>query len=242
MALKLLVSPINSSEAMEALTGGADIIDVKNPSEGSLGANFPWVIRSVCEAVKGRAPVSAAIGDFDFKPGTASLAALGAAASGAHYIKVGLYGTKTAEEAFELMRAVSRTISDFDAGRKMVAAGYADYSRINSVSLMEIPEIGADVDADVVMVDTGIKDGKSSFDFLGEEGLFAFVDAARDQGLECALAGALKFENVEALRRLAPDIVGVRGVVCGGDRMSTIKGELVREFKRAIAGKRAVVG
>ncbi len=234
--MKLLVSPINSSEAVEALVGGADIIDVKNPSEGSLGANFPWVIRSVCEAMKGKAPVSAAIGDFDFKPGTASLAALGAAVSGAHYIKVGLFGTKTAQEAFELMRAVSRTISDFDADKKMVAAGYADYDRINSVSLMELPEIGADVDADVVMVDTGIKDGKSSFEFLGEEGMCEFVDATHDQGLECALAGALKFKDVPALRRLAPDIVGVRGVVCGGDRMSTIKRELVVEFKKAVVG------
>ena len=41
----LLISPINTKEAFEAIEGGADIVDVKNPSEGSLGANFPWVIR-----------------------------------------------------------------------------------------------------------------------------------------------------------------------------------------------------
>ena len=34
---KLLVSPTNLEEAKSCLCGGADIIDVKNPSEGSWG-------------------------------------------------------------------------------------------------------------------------------------------------------------------------------------------------------------
>jgi uncharacterized protein (UPF0264 family) len=47
--MKLLISPINKEEAIIASRGGADIVDVKNPKEGSLGANFPWVIRDVKE-------------------------------------------------------------------------------------------------------------------------------------------------------------------------------------------------
>ncbi|MEM0353700.1 MAG: (5-formylfuran-3-yl)methyl phosphate synthase, partial [Archaeoglobaceae archaeon] len=79
----VLVSPKDLSEALEAIEGGADIIDVKNPSEGSLGANFPWVIRDVANiAKKYRKEVSATTGDMPFKPGTASLAALGAAIAG----------------------------------------------------------------------------------------------------------------------------------------------------------------
>lgn len=39
--MRLLVSPMNMEEAQAALAGGADILDVKNPKEGSLGANFP---------------------------------------------------------------------------------------------------------------------------------------------------------------------------------------------------------
>ncbi len=37
--MKLLVSPYTVEEAGEVLKGRADIIDVKNPKEGSLGAN-----------------------------------------------------------------------------------------------------------------------------------------------------------------------------------------------------------
>ena len=33
----LLISPINHDEAIESIEGGADIVDVKNPKEGSLG-------------------------------------------------------------------------------------------------------------------------------------------------------------------------------------------------------------
>ena len=40
--MQLLVSPSSIDEARRS--GAADIIDVKKPSEGSLGANYPWVI------------------------------------------------------------------------------------------------------------------------------------------------------------------------------------------------------
>jgi hypothetical protein len=232
--VKLLVSPLSVEEAIEALDGGADIIDVKNPDEGSLGANFPWVIQSVKTAVGKKVPVSATIGDMEFKPGTAALAALGAALAGADYIKVGLFGVKNEEQAFRMMKKVSKAVKDYNPDKKVVAAGYADYTRINSVSPFVLPSVCEKADVDIVMVDTGIKDGKSSFEFMGEDGLSEFVELAHSCGLECALAGTLKFENVDALKRIKPDIVGVRGVVCGGDRKSSIKKELVKKFKESL--------
>ncbi|MCJ7722212.1 hypothetical protein MUO98_07410, partial [Candidatus Bathyarchaeota archaeon] len=41
--MKLLVSVVDKTEALESIRGGANILDVKNPKEGSLGANFPRV-------------------------------------------------------------------------------------------------------------------------------------------------------------------------------------------------------
>ncbi|MEA3324614.1 MAG: (5-formylfuran-3-yl)methyl phosphate synthase [Euryarchaeota archaeon] len=229
--MKLLVSPINPTEAKAALDGGADIVDVKNPKEGSLGANFPWMIRAVIEAIESKKPVSATIGDFNFKPGTASLAALGAATSGADYIKIGLYDIQTTDQAEELLSNVVQSIKGCDPNKFAVAAAYADYRRINSISPLLLPEVGAKVGADVVMIDTGIKDGKSLFEFMGEEELTRFVDDARGLGLTTALAGTIKFEDLDVLRRINPDILGIRGVVCGGDRNAEIKQELVEEFK-----------
>jgi len=228
--MKLLVSPINKEEAIIASRGGADIVDVKNPKEGSLGANFPWVIRDIKEVVNGRQPISATIGDFNYKPGTAALAAMGAAAAGADYIKVGLYDIQTEAQALELLTKITRAVKDYDPSKKVVASGYSDYKRINSISPFLLPAVAAEAGVDVVMVDTGIKDGKSTFEFMDERELKEFTDLAHEHGLENAIAGSLKFEDLPVLERIGPDIIGVRGMVCGGDRRTAIRQELVEKL------------
>ena len=104
--MRLLVSVVSADEVEAALAGGADIVDVKNPVEGSLGAPSPAVIAQVRAAVAADVPVSAAIGDMPNLPGTAALAALGAARSGATFVKVGLWGVSTESEAVALLRTV----------------------------------------------------------------------------------------------------------------------------------------
>ncbi|MDY6964921.1 MAG: (5-formylfuran-3-yl)methyl phosphate synthase [Halobacteriota archaeon] len=227
--MRLLVSPINVKEARAAVDGGADIIDVKNPKEGSLGANFPWMIRSIKDAI-GDETLSATLGDLNYKPGTASLAALGAAVAGAEYIKVGLW-VKTADEALDMVKNVVRSVKEFDSEKKVVAASYSDYKRLGLVSPFELPGIGKKAGADVVMVDTGRKDGKTTFDFLSEDELMKFLTDARESGLQTAIAGSIGFKEIEALKRIDPDIIGVRGIVCGGDRNSSIKEGLVKDLK-----------
>ena len=228
--MKLLVSPINREEAIIASRGGADIIDVKNPKEGSLGANFPWIIRDVKEVVNGRQPISATIGDFNYKPGTASLAALGAAAAGADYIKVGLYDIQTEAQALDLLTRVTRAVKDYDSTKRVVASGYSDYTRINSISPFLLPAVAAEAEVDVVMVDTAIKDGKSTFEFMDGNELKKFTDLSHEYGLENAIAGSLKFNDLPVLEKIGPDIIGVRGMVCGGDRNTAIRQELVEKL------------
>ena len=229
--MKLLVSPINTEEAIAAANGGADIIDVKNPKEGSLGANFPWVIRSVKEAVNSTRPISATIGDMNYKPGTASLAALGAAVAGAEYVKVGLFDIQTREQALDMAEHVVRSVNDYDPTKKVVISGYADYKRINSIPVSELPSVCAECGADVVMMDTGIKDGRSAFEFMTNEELSSFVSSAKDMGLLSAIAGTIKFEDIDNLNQIDPDIIGIRGCVCGGDRSTSIQQSLVEELK-----------
>ncbi len=230
--MKLLVSPIDIDEAVIAEKGGADIIDVKNPKEGSLGANFPWVIQAVRAKVAG--PLSATIGDFNYKPGTASLAALGAAVAGADYIKVGLYDIKTDEQAFELLSCVVRAVKTYDRNKIVVASGYSDYRRIGSIPALQLPPVAQLAGCDVVMVDTGLKDGRSTFEFMDNDELQAFVDSAHSNGLECALAGSIKFDDIPAIRKIGSDIIGVRGLVCGGNRNDGIRAELVAKLRASM--------
>lgn len=231
--MKLWISPIDVGEAIIAKNGGADIIDVKNPSEDSLGADFTWIIRAVKEAI-GDTPMGAAIGDFDYyKPENASLAAFGAAAAGAEYIKIGLM-IKDGEESKDLIKSVARSVKDFNDRKKVVAAAYSDFEMLNTISPFELLDFAPTAGADVVMVDTGIKDGRSTFEFLSMSELKDFVKQAKGERMLAALAGSLKFEDMKKVKEINPDVVGVRGVVCEGDRNSRISQEKVNKLNKLI--------
>ena len=221
--MQLLVSPSSVDEAKRS--AAADIIDVKKPSEGSLGANFPWIIREI-KAISDK-PVSAAIGDFDYKPGGASLAAYGAACAGADYIKIGL-AFDGLEKARDVIGAVVKAVKDEFPKKYVVIAAYSDYQRMGSISPFDMAPIAADCGADYAMVDTGIKDRKSTFEFMNEDDLTKFTKSNKALGLGTALAGSLVFQDIEALKRINPDIIGVRGMVCGGDRNATVREDLIK--------------
>ena len=84
------------------------------------------------------------------------------------------------------------------------------------------------------MVDTGKKDGRCTFEFMDEDALSRFVEIGHDTGLGVALAGSLVFDDLPALRRIEPDIIGVRGMVCGGDRTAKLQESLVLQAMAAI--------
>lgn len=234
--MRVLISPRDIKEAVESVEGGAHIIDVKNPAEGSLGASFPWIITEIKNmALRHGKQVSATIGDMDYKPGTASLAALGAAYCGADYIKIGLYGAKTKDEAFNMLKPAVRSVKEFDENKQVVAAAYADHSLIGSISPHILPKVGKKAQVDGVMIDTAVKDGSTLFDHLEIPQLEDFICQSRDRDLFCALAGNIKTEHISALKNLKPDIIGVRTVVCKEGRNSKIERELVSNFITEIA-------
>ncbi|MDD4136966.1 MAG: (5-formylfuran-3-yl)methyl phosphate synthase [Methanoregula sp.] len=222
--MQLLVSPSSITEARHSTA--ADIIDVKKPSEGSLGANFPWVIREIKEFAQ--KPVSAAIGDFEYKPGGASLAAYGAACAGADYVKIGL-AFDGRDHARDLITAVVRAVKDEFPKKYVVIAAYSDFERMHSISPFDMAPVAAECGADFAMVDTGIKDGESTFAFMDEKTLRSFTEGNRKLGLGTALAGSLKFEDIDALKRIDPEIIGVRGMVCGGDRNAAVREDLIKK-------------
>lgn len=233
--LLLLISPDGVEEALDCAKAAQhlDIVDVKKPDEGSLGANYPWVIREIREAVPADKPVSATVGDVPYKPGTVAQAALGAAVSGATYIKVGLYGCTTPEQAIDVMRGVVRAVKDYRPDAFVVASGYADAHRIGCVNPLALPDIARRSGSDAAMLDTAIKDGTRLFDHVPPDVCAEFVRRAHEAGLLAALAGSVQVGDLGELTRIGTDIVGVRGAVCaGGDRTTgRIQPELVAAFR-----------
>ena len=224
--MKVLISLVDEEEAAEAIAGGADIIDVKNPKEGALGANFPWVIKRIRKITPKKIEVSCTLGDMPNFPGATSLAAAGAATTGVNYLKAGLSELKTKDEAVYLMRNVVRAVRECDPTIKVACVGYADAERTGSLNPLLIPEIAYKAEADFAMIDTAVKDGNSLFTFLTADTLKRFMAKSRDRGLKVALAGSLKKEDLPAIYALGADVVGLRSVACtGGDR---IKGRITK--------------
>jgi hypothetical protein len=230
--MKVLVSPQCLDEARLLVELGVDIIDVKNPAEGSLGAPLPSVVQEIAQYCNSRGvPASATLGDLPFKPGTAALAAFGLAQLGVRYIKAGLYGSSTRQQATELLSAVVDAAGMVDETIAIVAAGYADYRAFGGVAPHDLLHAASATRCAVVMLDTADKRGGNLVDVLGERALGDFVASAHDANLIVALAGSIGAMHFPVLARLRAEIVGVRGALCHGrDRSQRIDARLAREF------------
>jgi len=235
--VRLLVSVVDGAEARTAAAAGADIVDVKNPAEGSLGAPSPAAIAGVRAAVPETLPVSAALGDMPDLPGTAALAALGAARSGARYVKVGLWGVSTEDDAVALLRAVRDGVAGVP-GAIVVAGAYADARRVAHAPLAPelLPRVARAAGVGVCLLDTAIKDGRGLLHWLSPDALTAFADEAHEAGLEVALAGALGAEDLPVVAAAGADIAGVRSAACGnGRRTGPLDASRVRALRAACA-------
>src|SRR5262249_14206859 len=89
---KLLVSVRSEAEARAALAGGAAIIDVKEPSLGSLGMASRIIWRRVRRVVPRSTIVSVALGELTDWTASDRIAVPGRSWTGIGYRKVGLAG------------------------------------------------------------------------------------------------------------------------------------------------------
>jgi uncharacterized protein (UPF0264 family) len=241
-SVKLLVSVVSVDEARRALAGGADIIDVKDPSRGPLGAPAPDVLTEVVLAVGDAAPVSVALGDPPNVPAAAARAARGAELGGAHYVKVGLAAMAELDDATALIGAVKDAVS---ARTSVIAVAYADASALDPPALAPacLPALVERTGIAGALVDTHVKDGSGLYRWLSESELTDLIVRTHRAGGSFAVAGQLALGE---LRRVPADVAGVRSAVCrGGERVAALDADrvaaAVAEVRAgAVAGQAAV--
>jgi (5-formylfuran-3-yl)methyl phosphate synthase len=229
--VKLLVSVVDAAEARLAVAGGVDIVDVKNPAEGSLGAPAPGVIAQVRDALPSDMPLSAALGDLPCLPGTAALAALGAARAGAVYVKLGLWGVSGAEDAVATLRAARVAV---DGEAEVVAVAYADAARVprRPLAASELVVAAQQAGVNGCLIDTAVKDGRGLLSWIAPDALAELVAAAHDAGLEIALAGELRAEDLVTVLATGADIAGVRSAACReGQRTAPLDPERIAQLR-----------
>ncbi len=226
----LLVSVRSAEEAAEALSAGADLIDVKDPARGPLGMAHHEAVAAVVAAVGRKVPVSAALGEWSPDILTAAHWHLELPLA---YVKWGLAGYKGGpawgEELLETRRQVP-------AGVEVVAVAYADWERANSVPPAEVARFAKRFRYRAFLLDTFAKDGKTLLDWMSPAEVAELVAGLRRGMVQVAVGGSLKLEQVKQLKEAAPDWFAVRGAVCaGGKRDGVLDPVRVKKWKEALA-------
>jgi uncharacterized protein (UPF0264 family) len=221
--MDLLVSVRSADEARAALAGGAGLIDVKEPSHGSLGFAGARTVAAVVRAVAGRRPVSAALGELaegNAPPREASLA----------YVKWGL----SAQDGSDWRARLGEEASRLPAGCRPVAVAYADWRRARAPSPAEVCAFACSRHWGAFLADTWEKDGTTLLDWLGVGELGRLCGDCRGAGVKVALAGSLGEREAGVLAPLRPDWLAVRGAVCRGGRAGAVDGDAVRRLAEAV--------
>ncbi|HEU4459800.1 MAG TPA: (5-formylfuran-3-yl)methyl phosphate synthase [Methylibium sp.] len=230
---QLLVSVRDEHEALSAAEAGADLIDMKEPRAGALGALGFDAVERIAARLREHAPgrrLSATVGD-PLPPTAANVAATLArvrrmAACGVDDVKVGI-----AADGAPLIDALA-------AGRWGTATIVPVLIADDGVAPALLARACAGPFA-ALMLDTFDKRGGSLIERRSEAELRGFVEAVRSSGKLCGLAGSLRTADLPVLRRLGADFAGFRGAVCDGDRAHALDPRRVAALKAALpAGAR----
>jgi len=229
----LMVSVQNLAEALEAIKGGADIVDVKNLQEALVGSAHPRVVKEVREAVPPENHASVTLGVVPNQVGTVAMAVYTAGVLKATSVKVGFMNTEY-KAAVEILLASKEALEGTDT--KLIGSLFADNPLYDGLDSHHMVRLAKDGQCDGFLIDTLTKDGRNLFDFLDESELRDMVFEGKEAGMSTALSGHLRVEDLDELARINPDIVGVRGAVCQkGDRTTGVHWEAVSAFKEQLS-------
>jgi dihydroneopterin aldolase len=219
----MLASVTGVDEAEIALSGSVDIVDLKDPKAGALGAVSTQTIRRTISFIAGRAPVSAVCGDLPMEPETIRAKAEEIAATGVDYVKIGFFPSANAA-------ACAKALESLAARTKLIAVLFADLAPD-----FELLPMLAKHRFHGAMVDTAIKANGRLLDHLPPERIPGFIDRTKSLGLMVGLSGSLEAPDIPRLLPFAPDFLGFRGALCGqSGRAGSISAEALSQIRELV--------
>src|SRR5215470_10297947 len=219
----LLASVTDTDEAGIAVAHGADVVDLKDPSKGALGAWSVEAVRTGVRAVAGRRPVSAVTGDLPMEPEVITAAVRDMAQAGVDYVKVGLFPGPRRVECIRALAALA-------PGSKIVGVVFAD-----AEPAFDLVPVMAECGFAGAMLDTAHKGTGRLLDRMDMATLKDFVGRCQSNSLMAGLAGSLEAPDVPRLLLLGPDVLGFRGALCAEqDRRGRIDATALRMLRELI--------
>jgi (5-formylfuran-3-yl)methyl phosphate synthase len=219
-----MLASINSLvEAKLVLAEGVDIIDLKEPANGALGALDVGVVKEIVDFVHGQCPISATIGDLPMQPPVIFNAVQAMSETGVDYIKIGFFPSETNQQVIAKLAQLSPHI-------KLIAVLFADAKP--DFSLIDDLKIAGFTG---VMLDTMDKTKGSLTTIMPKTGIDHFAGHVKTKQLIFGLAGSLKLESIPLLIPYRPDYLGFRGALCDQhDRVGQLNSQAVQKIKQAM--------
>ncbi len=237
---QLLVSVKSTEEALIALEAGVDIIDLKDPANGALGA-LDLLISAEIVAMTQQYNQLNAINQGYLPP------ILTSATVGEHHphidslmssiwerVSINVDIVKVAISTFEAMpnwqnQLDLRKFIDVKPDIKMVAVFFAD-QKMDLMQLKTLKNMGFYG----AMLDTSEKH-QNLLEVCTTQTLQMFTQFCQKNALKSGLAGSLKPQHTERLTAIRPSYIGFRGGVCEADRRNnTLLMSKVIEVKKLL--------
>lgn len=220
-----MLASVNSlAEALLVLSAEVDIIDLKQPALGALGALDIDTVKQIVEGIGGRCPVSATIGDLPMQPDPVFKAVKAMAETGVDYIKIGFFPGDDWQGTIKNLSSLA------GQNRALIAVLFADAQPdLTIISLLK--EAGFTG----VMLDTMNKHKGPLTRQMTKMEIGQFVSQVKARKLLCGLAGSLRLDDIPALMPHQPDYLGFRGALCQQhNRVGQLNKQAVVEIKLAI--------
>jgi len=248
---QLLVSVRSAAEGAVALTGGCQILDVKDPSRGSLGRADNFVIEQVLQTgIAAGVSVSAALGEVaehSTSPGSSEDRRLPNSLARLSFTKLGLAGLNNDsnwaarwQDTMSFLADGVRSSCD-NHSLNWVAVIYADWQAAGAPSPNAIVDCVLSSRESTsnhiagVLIDTWSKKSGRLLDSLTVEQLSDLANNVQQSGRFFAVAGRLTSIMLPKLASVRPDIVAVRSAACRNeDRTSSVDADAVRKLRTEI--------
>lgn len=232
---QFLISVTSVKEAEIALQYGADIIDLKDPEQGALGALPLDLITEISAFVKAkdgsqRKIISATIGDLPMKPQLLFQHVMALSQTKVDIIKIGFFRDSSSnfndyQPCLDILKSIT------ERGVLLIAVLFVE-DRYPGNFLAAIKNAGFYG----VMFDTASKNGTTFLDYFSAEEMKKIAENVKAQGLVFGLAGSLHLQHIVTAQAIAPDYIGFRGGVCDNhERKSKLDPEKIKAIRAAIS-------
>ena len=220
-----MLASVNSlAEALLVLNAEVDIIDLKQPEQGALGALEVADVKKIVAEIAGRCLVSATIGDLPMQPELVFNAVKAMSETGVDYIKIGFF------PGDDWQGTVNKLAELTGQNHALIAVLFADTQvDFAIINLLKVAGFKG------VMLDTMNKQSGALLQVMSMAKIVGFIAQVRKLELMCGLAGSLRLEDIPVLLPNKVDYLGFRGALCqAGNRVGQLNKQAVMQIKESI--------